>query len=41
MYAATAQIHAVLGGKDAFSWLKVHGSMELLKTSIRQVELAG
>jgi hypothetical protein len=36
MYAAPAQVHAVLWGKEAFGWLKVHGSMELLKTSMRQ-----
>jgi hypothetical protein len=36
MNAAPAQVHAVLWRKDAFGWLKVHGSMELLKTIIRQ-----
>jgi len=36
MYAAPAQVHAVLGGKNAFGWFKVHGSMELLKASMRQ-----
>jgi hypothetical protein len=36
MNAAPAQVHAVLWGKDAFGGLEVHGSMELLKASIRQ-----
>jgi len=38
--AATAQVHAVLWGKEAFGRLKVHGSMELLKTIIRQAGFA-
>jgi hypothetical protein len=36
MYAASAQVHAVFWGKEAFGGLKVHGSMELLKSNIRQ-----
>jgi hypothetical protein len=31
MNAAPAQVHAVFGGKDAFSRFKVHGFMEAIK----------
>jgi hypothetical protein len=39
MNAAPAQVHAVFGGKNAFGGLKMHGSMELPKTIIRQAGL--
>jgi len=36
MNAASAQVHAVFWGKDAFGRFEVHDPMELLKSIIRQ-----